>query len=122
MWRGLERDAAGIKVGGVISAPYFGVAWRTLRGDGSCRYFRTYKGKYSFASNVGGKTKPSSGAPEHQTAKATFTAVQRESDDGLYYFIDDTGMSAEQKAEIAKKWFEDMDYVPTVTAGGTTPA
>lgn len=122
IWRGLERDAAGgIKVSKIINAPYFGVAWRTLHNDGSYRYFRTYKGKYSFASNVGGKTKPSNGAPEHQTAKATFTAVNRDYDDGLYYFIDDRDMTAEQKAEIAKKWFEDMDYMPSAPANKAEP-
>lgn len=119
MWRGYKPDdAGGVEVGAVVHVPYFGVAWRVLKGDGSYRYFRTYKGKYSFASNVGGKTKPSSGAPEHQTAKATFTAAQTDYNGALFYFIDDVNMLPEQKKEIAEKWFTDMNYKP---AKATTP-
>lgn len=119
MWRGLEADSAGgVSVGKTITPPYFGVAWRTLHHDGSYRYFRTYKGKYSFASNVGGKTKPSSGAPEHQTAKATFTAVHRDSDEQIYYYVDDKNMTPAQKAEIAQMWFTDMSYDPTTAVLG----
>lgn len=114
MWRGLEVDEfGGVAVGSNIKTVYFGVAWRTLRDDNSYRYFRAYKGSYSFASNTGGKTKPSSGAPENQTAKATYTAVQRDSDNNYYYFLDDAQMTEAQKTEIAEKWFEDMDYLPT---------
>ncbi len=123
MWRGLEIDeAGGVEVGDDVVAPYFGVAWRTLHHDGSYRYFRTNKGKYSFASNVGGKTKPSSGAPDHQTAKATFTAVKTDYNGKIYYYIDDKDMTDEQKAEIAVKWFEDMSYKPTKTTTPTEPA
>lgn len=119
MWRGLKvDDVGGVEVGAEVKIPYFGVAWRTLKNDGSYRYFRTHKGKYSFASNVGGKTKPSSGAPEHQTAKATFTAVKTDFNGTLYYYIDDKDLSDEQKSEIAEKWFTDMSYKPTKA---TTP-
>lgn len=31
----------------------------------------------------------------------------------MYYYIDDTDLTAEGKAEIATKWFEDMKYKPT---------
>lgn len=114
MWRGLKVDeVGGIAVNNKTEAPYFGVAWRTEHNNGSYRYFRTYKGKYSFASNVGGKTKPSSGSVDHQTAKATFTAVTPDNNDDMYYYIDDTDLTAEGKAEIATKWFEDMKYKPT---------
>lgn len=114
MWRGLKMDeVGGVAVDNKTEAPYFGVAWRTLHNDGSYRYFRTYKGKYSFASNVGGKTKPSSGSIDHQTAKATFITVATDHDGALYYVIDDTKLTAEGKAEIATKWFEDMKYKPT---------
>lgn len=122
MWRGLEVDeAGGIEVGDNVDIPYFGVAWRTLKQDGSYRYFRTHKGKYSFASNVGGKTKPQNGAPEHQTAKATFTAVKTDYNGKIYYFIDDKNMTDEQKAEIAQKWFEDMSYKPTKVTAPAEP-
>ena len=114
MWRGLKVDeVGGIAVNNKTEAPYFGVAWRTEHNNGSYRYFRTYKGKYSFASNVGGKTKPSSGSVDHQTAKATFTADTPDNNDDMYYYIDDTDLTAEGKAEIATKWFEDMKYKPT---------
>lgn len=114
MWRGLEvDDIGGISVKDNAQAPYFGVAWRTLHSDGSYRYFRTFKGKYSFASNVGGKTKPSSGSIDRKTAKATFTAVRTDNADELYYFVDDNELTPEQKEEIATKWFEDMNYKPT---------
>lgn len=114
MWRGYKPDdVGGVEVGAIVNVPYFGVAWRTLKNDGSYRYFRTYKGKYSFASNVGGKTKPSSGAPEHQTAKATFTAAQTDYNGALFYFIDDVNLTDAQKKEIAEKWFTDMNYKPT---------
>ena len=114
MWRGLKVDeVGGIAVNNKTEAPYFGVAWRTEHNNGSYRYFRTYKGKYSFASNVGGKTKPSSGKVDHKTAKATFTAVTPDNNDDMYYYIDDTDLTAEGKAEIATKLFEDMKYKPT---------
>ncbi len=121
MWRGLTADeAGGIEVGDETEVPYFGVAWRTLKANGSYRYFRNYKGKYSFASNVGGKTKPSSGAPDHQTAKATYTAVKTDYNGKIYYYIDDVNMTDEQKAEIAEKWFEDMSYKPAKKAEETS--
>ncbi|MCI8521188.1 MAG: hypothetical protein HFE51_10440 [Clostridia bacterium] len=122
MWRGYKPDdVGGVEVGAIVNVPYFGVAWRTLKNDGSYRYFRTYKGKYSFASNVGGKTKPSSGAPEHQTAKATFTAAQTDYNGTLFYFIDDVNLTEAQKKEIAEKWFTDMSYKPTKETIPTEP-
>lgn len=62
MWRGLTRKNGVVEVGNDVKTVYFGVAWRILKSDGSYRYVRYYKGSYSFASNVGGKTKPSSGS------------------------------------------------------------
>ena len=67
-WRGLTLKNGGVEMGGDAKTVYFGVAWRIKKSDGTYRYVRYYKGAYAFASNVGGKTKPSEGAPEHQTA------------------------------------------------------
>ena len=68
MWRGLTRKNGVVEVGNDVKTVYFGVAWRILKSDGSYRYVRYYKGSYSFASNVGGKTKPSSGSIEDVSA------------------------------------------------------
>lgn len=113
MWRGLTKTDGVVEVGSDTKTVYFGVAWRILKSDGTHRYFRCYKGTYSFASNVGGKTKPSSGAPEMQTAKATYTAVQRDSD-GLYYgFFDEVDLpEGITKADFERNWFEDLFYYP----------
>ena len=62
MWRGVERKMGVVEVGNDTKTVYFGVAWRILKSDGSYRYVRYYKGSYSFASNLGGKTKPSGGS------------------------------------------------------------
>ena len=79
---------------------------------------RYYKGSYAFASNVGGKTQPSTGAPENQTAKATFTAVQRDSDGQYLYYIDETDLpQGVTKATLEEKWFTDMNYYPTAVQG-----
>ena len=64
MWRGLTQKDGVVEVGNDTKTVYFGVAWRIMKSDGSYRYVRYYKGSYSFASNVGGKTKASSGAPQ----------------------------------------------------------
>lgn len=112
-WRGITPIDGVVEVGGDTRTVYFGVAWRVLKSDGSYRYVRYYKGAYSFASNVGGKTKPSSGSPEKQTAKATYTAVQRDSD-GLYYgYFDEADLpEGVTKAELERNWFEDLFYYP----------
>ena len=114
MWRGLKMDeVGGVAVDNKTEAPYFGVAWRTLHNDGSYRYFRTYKGKYSFASNVGGKTKPSSGSIDKQTAKATYTAVQRDFDNNYYAYFDESDLPSNiTRDEFENKWFADMNYYP----------
>ena len=113
MWRGLKPDkSGGVEVGTDVKAPYFGVAWRTERADGSHRYFRCYKGRYGFASKVGARTKPANGAPEHSEATATYTAVKRISDGMLYYYLDDSGLDDTKKEEIATEWFKDMNYKP----------
>ena len=114
MWRGLKMDeVGGVAVDNKTEAPYFGVAWRTLHNDGSYRYFRTYKGKYSFASNVGGKTKPSSGSIDKQTAKATYTAVQRDFDNNYYAYFDESDLPSNiTRDEFENKWFTDMNYYP----------
>lgn len=119
MWRGVKPDEfGGVTYGKNTKQPYFGAAFRLEMAAGWHRYFRCYKGLYSFASNASGKTKPSSGAPEHQTGKASYTALNRDFDGAVYYILDDRDMTDEQKAEIAEKWFEDINYLPTKT---TTP-
>lgn len=121
LWRGLETKNGVVEVGNEAKTVYFGVAWRILKSDGTYRYVRYYKGAYSFASNVGGKTKPSSGAPERQTAKATYTALQRISD-GKYFSYIDTDMLPEGTTteQFEEKWFSDMSYYP-VTANTQDP-
>lgn len=116
MWRGLAKKENGLVEVGETKTPYFGVAWRTEKSDGSYRYVRYYKGSYSFASNVGGKTKPSNGAPEFQTASATYTAVKRESDDMYYCYIDEADIpQSVTKEEFERQWFTTPDYEPGVT-------
>lgn len=117
MWRGITKNENGIVEVGSTKTPYFAVAWRAEKSDGSHRYVRYYKGSYSFASNVGGKTKPSNGAPEFQTASATYTAVQRESD-GLYYaYIDESDIPESIAiSEFEKQWFTSPDYEPGASA------
>ncbi|MCD8391213.1 MAG: hypothetical protein LUD03_05195 [Firmicutes bacterium] len=115
VWRGLEVNNGVVEVSNDVNTVYFGVAWRVMKSDGTYRYVRYYKGGYSFASNVGGKTKPSSGSIDKQTAKATYTAVQRDYDNNYYAYIDETdipsGMTA---AEFEEKWFSDLNYYPAV--------
>lgn len=114
MWRGLETKNGGVLVDGSPKTVYFGVAWRLLKTDGTYRYVKYFKGAYSFASNVGGKTRPSSGAAEKQTAKATYTAVKRDYDGNMYFYIDadqvDVGAEKtyETLAEFEDAWFSDM--------------
>ena len=113
-WRGLTLKDGGVEVSNNGRTKYFGVVWRVLKKDGSYRYFRSYKGAYSFASNIGGKTKPSEGAPENQTAKATYTAVQRESDGNYYYYIDENDFPESLTREAFEaKWFTDLNYYPS---------
>ena len=115
MWRGLERKNGLVEVSNDLKTVYFGVAWRILKSDGSYRYVRYYKGSYSFASNVGGKTKPSSGSIDKQTAKAVFTAVQRDFDNNYYAYFDESDLpEGMTKAELEEKWFTDMNWYPTV--------
>ncbi|MCH5212265.1 MAG: hypothetical protein J1G06_04555 [Oscillospiraceae bacterium] len=112
MWRGRELKNGVAEVGDVTDPPMFAVAWRLLKMDGSHRYVRYYKGKYSFASNVGGQTKPSSGPSEKQTATATFTAVKRDSDGNYYAYIDEDDIPENAKKDFEEKWFSDPNYYP----------
>ena len=113
MWRGLTTVNGGVEMGDEASAPYFGVAWRILKSDGTYRYVRYYKGKYGFASNVKGQTKPADGAPEAQTATATYTAVKRTSDGKIMYYIDEKDLPQGVTREtMNEKWFSDMSYYP----------
>lgn len=103
MMRGLELKHGVLDVGAVTTAPEFGVAWRLLKSDGSHRYVMYYRGKYSFASNVGGKTKPSSGAAEKQTAQANYTALQ--TDNGKYYkYRDDAELTAAERQLVEEEF------------------
>ena len=111
MWRGLEQKNGLVEVGNAINTVYFGVAWRVLKSDNTYRYIRYYKGTYAFASNVGGKTKPSSGSIEKQTAKATYKAVQRSTDDMYYAYIDESDLPAGMTREaFEEQWFTDLNY------------
>lgn len=121
MWRGLELQNGLLRVGDCGNTPYFGVAWKIkmkMPGKTGFRYIRYRKGAYSFASNVGAKTAPSSGAPERQTAKATYTAVKPDFD-GIYYeYIDETDLpDGVTVAELEENWFTDMNWYPNGTAG-----
>lgn len=113
MWRGIDLKNGAVLVSKAVSREYFGVAWRILKSDGTYRYVKYFKGSYSFASNVGGKTKPSSGAAGKQTAKATFTAVQREYDDNIYMYVDQSDVESNESFESLEAfeaaWFGDMD-------------
>lgn len=116
MWRGLEQKNGVVEVSNDTKTVYFGVAWRILKSDGTYRYVRYYKGSYSFASNVGGKTKPSSGSIDKQTAKATFTAVQRDFDNNYYAYFDEADLpSGITKETLEEKWFTDLNWYPTTT-------
>lgn len=113
LWRGLDRVNGVVEVGNDTKVVYFGVAWRVLKSDGTYRYVRYYKGAYSFASNVGGKTKSSSGAPEKQTAKATYNAVQRDYDNKYYAYFDEADLpEGTTKDEFEENWFKDLTYYP----------
>lgn len=113
MWRGLDLKNGGVEVGNDTKTVYFAAAWRVLKADGTYRYIRYYKGAYSFASNVGGKTKPSAGAPENQTAKATYKAVQRDFDGKYYYYIDETNLPEDiTKETLEEEWFTNPNYYP----------
>ena len=115
LWRGLERKNGLVEVSSDLKTVYFGVAWRILKSDGTYRYVRYYKGSYSFASNVGGKTKPSSGEPEKQTAKATYTAVQRDFDNNYYACFDESDLpDGITREAFEEEWFTDMNYYPTI--------
>jgi phi13 family phage major tail protein len=112
LWRGIEKINGAVVVGNKTATKYFGAAWRILKTDGTYRYVKYFKGTYSFASNVGGKTKASGGASDKQTAKATFTAVQRDYDDGVYMYVDQAdvalGDEFEDISEFENAWFNDM--------------
>lgn len=112
LWRGLETKNGAVLVSGVDKTVYFGVAWRILKSDGTYRYVKYFKGSYSFASNVGGKTKPSTGAADKQTAKATYNAVQTDYNDYKYMYVDqadiDLGTTYTDIEAFEKAWFGDM--------------
>lgn len=113
-WRGITPKNGIVEVGNDTKTVYFGVAWRILKSDGTYRYVRYYKGAYSFASNVGGRTKPSSGSPEKQTAKATYSAVQRECDGMYYAYFDESDLpSGITKETFEENWFSDLTYYLT---------
>ena len=99
-------------------APYCGVAWKVRKSDGHFRLVRYYKGKYAFASNVGGQTRPSQGAPEHQTATSTYAAVPRDSDGKIYYYLDTDNLpEGVSEAEAIENWFTDMNWYPSTEVG-----
>lgn len=114
--RGAETVDGGVEVtkDTVPKAPYFASAWMIEKSGGGKRLVRYYKGKYGFASNVGGKTKASEGAPEHQTAKATYSAVFRDSDGKGYYYLDTDDLpEGVTEAQAIEKWFSDPNWYPS---------
>lgn len=112
-WRGVEKGENGVvMVGDNPGLTYFAVAWRTLKADGTYRYVKYLKGTYSFASNVGGTTKPSSGSIEFQDATATYTAVKRDYDGNYYSFIDQVDIPETEKDTFEENWFSDASYFP----------
>lgn len=118
MWRGLNPDDLGVLIDNDTfgKTPNFAVAWKIKSGGGNYRLVKYFKGKYGFASNVGAKTANSEGAPEKQTAKASFTATFRDCDGKGYYYLD-TGDLPDNvdKDEVIAKWFSEVDYVPEGT-------
>ena len=113
MWRGIELENGLVSVTNAVGTKYFAVAWRLLKPDNTYRYVRYLKGSYSFASNVGGKTKPSQGASEKQTAKATYTAVQTAKDGTIYEYIDQKSLPESLTIEAFEtEWFKDPTYTP----------
>lgn len=121
IWRGLESVSGGTEVGKMTNAPYFGVAWRIQKAGGGVRFVRYYKGKYGFASNVGGKTKPSTGASEKQTAKATYSAICRDCDEKAYYYLDSDNLPEGVTVEtVMENWFTDLNWYPTTTTESGT--
>lgn len=113
MLRGLETVDGGVEYSGVQDTPYFAVGWEIKKPDGKVRFVRYYKGKYSFASSVAGKTQPYEGASEKQTAKATFTASLRECDDKGYYILDSDAVDTMTVEQIREKWFSDVNWYPS---------
>ncbi len=112
--RGIELKDGGVEVGKETKAPYFAVAWRVQKADGVYRLVRYYKGKYGFASPVGGKTKPSQGAAEKQTATATYSAVARDFDDKYYYYIDTDKLPEGVDVDTAmEQWFTNPNWFPS---------
>ena len=119
MWRGLTMKNGLVSVSNNAGAPKFAVAWRIMKSDGSYRYVRYLKGSYSFASNVGGKTKPSEGASEKQTAKATYTAVQTAKDGTIYEYIDQKSLPDKLTREaFEEEWFKSPTYTPVAPSVG----
>lgn len=115
-WRGLELKNGAFIHDGSSKTVYFAVAWKLTKSDGSHRYVKFFKGGYSLASNVGGKTKPASGASDKQTAKATYTAVKPDYNGNMYMYIDEADVKIGETgegsfrtiAEFEEAWFSDM--------------
>lgn len=113
MWRGLKTKNDAMVMDMSSDVPYFGVAWRLKMLNNKHRYFKCFKGSYAFASSVGGKTKPSSGASDKKTATATYTAVQPDYTDIIYMYIDEedvkvgTGSGTDTDTFATIKAFED---------------
>lgn len=117
LWRGANLIDGGVEFekDTAAKAPYFAVAWAILKGDGSYRLVRYYKGKFGFASNVGGKTKLSEGAPEHQTATANYSAVFRDSDNKGFYYLDTNTLPENVTQEQAmENWFTNPNWYPSI--------
>ena len=119
-WRGLTLKNGGVEVNNNVKMTYFGCAYRIMKADGNYRYFRAYKGVYSFASNVGGTTKASDGAPEMQTCEVTYKQAMRESDGCYYWYVDsetsESGavtINGVAQETFEESFFSDLSYNPT---------
>lgn len=119
-WRGLTRESSGMITVDEPKTIYFGVAYRIKKADGTYRYVRFYKGSYSFASHLGAKTQPATGAPDFQTATATYTAVKTSKSEKYYSYIDEADAleaSGLTRDEFEDNWFSNFTYEPgTATA------
>ena len=116
-WRGLELKNNGMHMTGETKTAYYGVAWRVKKLGDSYRYVKYFKGAYALGANVGGKTRPTEGASDKQTAKATYSAVKTDyAGGGIYFYIDsddvNIGASGENAykdlAAFEKAFFSDM--------------
>ncbi|MDR3090807.1 MAG: hypothetical protein LBU36_01225 [Clostridiales bacterium] len=79
-WKGLPVKSGGVLDDGKLRTKYFCVMYRLMKTDGTYRYFRYFKGAFSFSEADGGTTRPSSGAPRPQTKEITYSLLSCDDD------------------------------------------